>query len=146
MFWTQKREEAVKEAAVAPYKLVLDSQTSHHASQMALMQKRIEELEDDKNKLLLSLEKMQNALVAAQSPEAYRDMKNAEWEAANPRPVPTSAEQEQAQKRKRGWEEYLRASESSLFARPEDLEDLQKTLMAQVNQTRDESLHGNSES
>lgn len=113
---------------------------------IALLKDQIVDLKLEKKELRVQLQHTQEALIAKEAPEAYRDRKYAEEQAAIP---PLSAEQKEQQrvlaKRAEVASQYVRDLEGPLFT---DADDMISTLMGAVGVPLSESssLHGNDES
>ncbi len=111
--------------------------------ELELLRDRIQELQHEKSTLATQLMHTQQALIAKESPEAYRDQQyDKEQEGV------TSEQQEQTrQQMQRGAiaTQYLNEMESSLFKSPEDMiQMLTRSTGVPLSETT--SLHGNDES
>jgi hypothetical protein len=114
--------------------------------EIELLRERITDLTDERKELKDQLKHTQEALIAKESPEAYRDQKYAEEQALNEGP----SETELAQKRKHAQQtdiasRYLSEVEKPLF---EDAADMIQMLTRAtgVPLSETQSLHGNDES
>jgi hypothetical protein len=126
---------------------LLKKENEHLTSQLAALTLRCEDLVADKKDLRDQVERLQDALVAKESPEAYRDQKYAEEEA---KIVDTMTPEEREYERKlaEANRDLLINMESDLFA---DAKELQETLASQVLNDKlaeiyPETAHGDGES
>jgi hypothetical protein len=133
MAWGEKKELLIAENAV-------------QKREIELLREQIGELKQDRLELKGQLQSTQEALIAKESPEAYRDQKyEADLAAAE---EPTEAEQEASRLQRKRAEiagRYLVEMESDLFKSPDDMiQILTRGTGAPLSETA--SLHGNDES
>jgi hypothetical protein len=114
--------------------------------EIELLEERIADLKDERVELKAQLKHTQEALIAKESPEAYRDQKYAEDQASREAP----SEGELAQKRKHEQQSGIRSQWLSEMEKPlfEDADDMIQLLTRAVGTPLGEtqSLHGNDES
>ncbi len=119
--------------------------------QLEYSQIKIESLEerliasnDDKEKLLLQIVNLQEALISIKAPEAYRDQKIAEEDEKR---TPISEEKlERNRITQEVTTEYMNSLEGPLFRTPDDLDDLLRTSIIADLDVAGKSLHGDNES
>ena len=118
--------------------------------ELIFCQAKIESLDEqlkavraEKDELKEQVRRLQDALIAATAPEAYRDRKIEEAEAA--REPLTPEEQEKIRIQKEFTKQYLNSLEKPTFTSGEDLDDMLLASLAR-NAKPPGSLHGNSES
>lgn len=107
------------------------------------LQTLLDAAQADREELRSQVTKLQDALVAARAPEAYRDQQIAKEEENR---IPLSAEQiERNQTIQKTTDAFLSSMEKPLFTSPDDMDDLlARSLMRNVDGPA--SLHGNNES
>jgi formate-dependent nitrite reductase cytochrome c552 subunit len=133
MAWGEKKEMLIAENAV-------------QKREIELLREQLGELKQDRLELKNQLRATQEALIAKESPEAYRDQKYEADQAAQEEP--TDEEREAVIKQRQRAEiagRYLTEMESDLFKSPDDMiQILTRGTGAPLSETA--SLHGNDES
>jgi len=111
---------------------------------------RIESLEEqlkgaraEKEELFRQIDKLQEALISIQAPDAYRDQQIAK---EPPRPPMSAEAQERNRITKEFMEKYMAGLEGPLFPTPDHLDDLIRTGIIRDKDPVPASLHGNDES
>lgn len=97
----------------------------------------------DKQELQLQVNKLQDAVLSIQAPEAYRDQQIKDFEEKS-----TPISEEEKEKRDiqaRVYREYMNGMEGSLFRSAEDLDDLLESSLLRGDHSPG-SIHGNNES
>jgi hypothetical protein len=111
---------------------------------LELLTRQLEEKNAELVQLRDALTRAQDALVAKESPEAYRDRRNAEYDAQD---IPMTPEQRAAGRRRRKLAEMngrlLNEMEEPMFKDAEDMIDI---LTRHQSPPEHGSLHGNDES
>lgn len=107
----------------------------------AELRSQIESLKAEKVDLLKRIDKLQEAIVAVQSPVAYQEMKYDERAVADVN-LRTPEEVQKTKLIQRLTQEWMHSQENQILG-PDDLEDLQRRLLGTPTPT---SLHGNQES
>lgn len=97
----------------------------------------------DKQELQLQVNKLQDAVLSIQAPEAYRDQQVKDFE-ENMTPLSTE-EKEKRDIQARVYRDYMNGMEGSLFRSAEDLDDLLESSLLRGNHAPG-SIHGNNES
>ena len=97
----------------------------------------------DKQELQLQVNKLQDAVLSIQAPEAYRDQKVKDFEESV---TPLSAEEKEKREiQAKVYRDYMNGMEGSLFRSAEDLDDLLESSLLRGNHAPG-SIHGNNES
>ena len=116
--------------------------------ELEMLRERVIELKDEKAELKTLLTNTQEALIAKESPEAYRDQKYMEEQAALAELVDTPEHKEamrvQALKAQT-TSDYMRSMEDNLFIDAEDMINMFSRSF-ETPGTTPHSLHGNDES
>ncbi len=127
-------------------KEMLIAEQAAQAVEITLLRERVVELKEEKDDLRKQLTYTQDALVAKESPDAYRDRMIAEDEA---NAAPLTAEQEEYQKnlmiKAKATKDYIQGMEGPLFKSAEEMHDLLMGAL-RVEPGATKSLHGNNES
>lgn len=117
--------------------------------EVELLREMLSENKEERAELKTQLHHTQEALIAKESPEAYRDKKYAEEQADIAANVTPSDEQREAariqQLRANTASKFLQETEGSLFKDADDMIDLLMPSLG-VPMSEDHSLHGNDES
>lgn len=133
MAWGEKKELLIAENAV-------------QKREIEMLREQLDELKQDRLELKGQLKSTQEALIAKESPEAYRDQKYEADLAAQEEP--TDEEREAIIKQRQRAEiasRYLTEMESDLFKSPDDMiQILTRGTGTPLSETA--SLHGNDES
>jgi hypothetical protein len=133
MQWGSKREILIAENAVMH-------------KEIEMLRERLEEKQQEIVDLRAQLKNTQEALVAKQSPDAYREQKLAEYEANMPEPTEEQKEAARVQRiRAEAAGNYISEMEAPLF---KDRDDMISLLTKRVGAPLSDSpsLHGNDES
>ena len=97
----------------------------------------------DKQELQLQVNKLQDAVLSIQAPEAYRDQRVKEYEEDS---IPVSAEEKEKRDiQAKVYRDYMNGMEGPLFRGPEELDDLLESSLLRGDHSPS-SLHGNNES
>jgi hypothetical protein len=112
--------------------------------EIELLREQIADLKQERLELKDQLKFTQEALVAKESPEAYREKKWAEAQAIEPTPEELAAHKKREQQAEI-TKEYVRAMEGDLFTGADEMMQLLNRAGA-VPLSEDVSFHGNDES
>jgi len=113
--------------------------------EIELLREQILDLKEERSMLIQQLKATQEALVAKESPEAYRDMMDSRMSDSKIL-TPEEKEEQRLKKQKTAiYEAYINELESPLF---KDADDIKQVLTRVTNLpiSEAESLHGNAES
>ncbi len=122
----------------------LERQIDYGQAKIESLEERLITSNDDKEKLLLQIVSLQDALISIKAPEAYRDQRIAEEDEKR-----TPISQELLDKNRITQEvttRYMNDLESPLFRSADDLDDLLRTGIIADLDTAGKSLHGDNES
>ena len=124
----------------------IERELIHAEARIDTLQTLLDSAQADRGELKSQVTKLQDALVAARAPEAYRDQQ-IEREEANRTPLSTE-ELDRNRIAARTTTEFLSALEKPMFNSAEDLDDIGDLLARATvrNQEGPTSLHGNEES
>ncbi len=117
--------------------------------ELEMLRERVIELKDEKAELTTQLTHTQEALIAKESPEAYRDQKYMEEQASLAESAGTPEEQKEAiriqELKAQTTADYMRSMEDDLFMDATDMIELFSKSFETPGMTP-HSLHGNDES